>query len=148
MATTKTNSHQRATSISDWLINSGCTAHMSNCFDDFIGPVEPYETLVEAANGGVTRVSYKGKPKVYISDLFQPSHSALVTLHNVLYVPGLTRRLISVLEWNSCGGHVSFLTDRIRLEVFDQEGNTTASIEVPPVDSNQCTKNHQTYQRH
>jgi hypothetical protein len=85
------------------------------------------------ANGGVTYVSYRGQTKVYLTDLLKHNHSVLVTLHNVLYVPGLTRRLISVLEWKSCGGHISYLSDRIRLDVFDQQGILTTSIETPPI---------------
>jgi hypothetical protein len=107
-AITNESNRERITSISDWLIDSGCTAHMSNCLDDFIGLLERYETLVEVANGGVTHVSHRGRTRVHIRDLFQTNHSALVTLSNVLYVPGLTRRLISIVEWNSCGGHILF----------------------------------------
>jgi hypothetical protein len=75
------NSHERTTSISDWLMDSGCTAHMSNCFEDFIGPLEPYETLVEVANGGVIHVSHRGKTKVYIRDIFRRNHSVVAILN-------------------------------------------------------------------
>jgi hypothetical protein len=97
-ATINENNRERTTCISDWLIDSGCTAHMSNCLEDFIGPLEPYETLVEVANGGVTHVSHRRKSKVYIRDIFRRNHSVVAILNNVLYVPGLTRRLISVVE--------------------------------------------------
>jgi hypothetical protein len=71
--------------------------------------------------------------KHYIRDIFRRNHSDVAILNNVLYVPGLTRRLISVVEWNSCGGHISFLQDRIRLEVFHEDGNLVTSIDVAPL---------------
>jgi hypothetical protein len=95
--------------------------------------LERYETLVEVANGGVTHVSHRGRTRVHIRDLFQTNHSALVTLNNVLYVPGLTRRLISVVEWNSCGGHILFLKDRIQMEIFNDDGSLMTSIDVAPI---------------
>jgi hypothetical protein len=132
-ATINENNRERTTCISDWLIDSGCTAHMSTCLEDFIEPLQPYETLVEVANGGVTHVSHQGKTKVYIRDIFRRNHSVIAILNNALYVPGLTRRLISVVEWNFCGGHISFLQDRIRLEVFHEDGNLATSIDVAPL---------------
>jgi hypothetical protein len=66
---------------------------MSNFLEDFIGPLEPYETLVEVANGGFPHVSHRGHTQVYIQDLCRTKHAAVVLLNNVLYVPGLTRRL-------------------------------------------------------
>jgi hypothetical protein len=49
------------TTIGDWLIDSGCTAHMSNNINDFHVPLEPYEPLVKMANGEVTHVQHRGK---------------------------------------------------------------------------------------
>jgi hypothetical protein len=86
-ATINENNRERTICISDWLIDSGCTAHMSNCLEDFIKPLEPYETLVEVANGGVTHVSHRGKTKVYIRDIFRKNHSVVAILNNVLTYP-------------------------------------------------------------
>jgi hypothetical protein len=47
------------TTIGDWLIDSGCTAHMSNNINDFHDPYEPYETLVEVANGLTCNIEEK-----------------------------------------------------------------------------------------
>jgi hypothetical protein len=77
---------------------------MSNNINDFHVPLEPYETLVEVANRGVTHVQHRGKVDVLINDTYRPDNAIIVTLNNVLYVPGLTRRLLSVHEWNACGG--------------------------------------------
>jgi hypothetical protein len=90
--------HKTATSINDWLVDSGCSIHMTNCIDDFNGPLQEYETLVEVANGGVTHVTRKGSVSVLINDHFQRENSIIVQLNNVLYLPGLSRRLLSVSE--------------------------------------------------
>jgi hypothetical protein len=57
------------TSITDWLVDTGCSIHMTNCLDDFIYPPEPYESRVEVANGGVTKVGYKGTVRIHLVDL-------------------------------------------------------------------------------
>jgi hypothetical protein len=121
------------TTIGDWLIDSGCTAHMSNNINDFHVPLEPYETLVEVANGGVTHVQHRGKVDVLINDTYRPDNAIMVTLNNVLYVPGLTRRLLSVHEWNACGGWITLRPDRAILDVYSRDDECIASIEVPPV---------------
>jgi hypothetical protein len=121
------------TTIGDWLIDSGCTAHMSNNINDFHVPLEPYETLVEVANGGVTHVQHRGKVDVLINDTYRPDNAIIVTLNNVLYVPGLTRRLLSVHEWNACGGWITLRPDRAILDVYSRDDECIASIEVPPV---------------
>ncbi len=121
------------TSINDWLIDSGCSAHMTKCMEDFIGTLEIYETLVECANGGVTLSTHRWKTEVLIRDIFHPDHSVIVQLNNVLYVPGLNRRLISVSEWNNCGGQITFLQDRTRLEIFDSDQELITAIDTQPI---------------
>jgi hypothetical protein len=56
----------------------------------------------------------------------------VVQLNNVLYVPGLTKRLISVHEWNSSGGQIYHMTDRTRTEIYDEDGKVLAMIDLPP----------------
>jgi hypothetical protein len=67
---------------------------MTHRYEAFNGPLEPYETLVEVANGGVAHVTHKGTVDVLISDTYNPENSIIVQLNNVLYVPGITRRLL------------------------------------------------------
>jgi hypothetical protein len=106
---------------------------MSNIIDDFHCPLEPYETLVEVANGGVTLVQSRGKIGVFISDTYRPDNSIIVTLNNVLYVPGLTKRRLSTHEWNACGGWITLRPDRTILDIYNRDSDCTASIEVAPV---------------
>jgi hypothetical protein len=133
MTTTKANSqalqdltqprtHEKSppvTSIADWLIDSGATAHMTHCIDDFHGALTPYESLVETANGGVIHVTQGGSVDIYISDVFKTGNAIIVQVNNVLYVPGLTRRLMSVHEWNACG-------------VYDDDDEIYVVIDLPP----------------
>jgi transposase InsO family protein len=121
------------TSIADWLIDSGATAHMTNCQDDFNGALTPYESLVETANGGVIHVTHRGNVDIYLDDAFHHGNSIIIEVKNVLYVPGLTRRLISVSEWNACGGQILHLKDRTRVEVYnDDDDEIHAVIDLPP----------------
>jgi hypothetical protein len=59
------------TSISDWLIDSGYSAHTTNCIDNFTGPLEQYETLVEVANGGTILVSHRVTVDVMIRNEYR-----------------------------------------------------------------------------
>ncbi|KAG7366304.1 hypothetical protein IV203_028974 [Nitzschia inconspicua] len=86
------------TLLNDWLLDSGCMAHMSNNWDDFIGELEPYVTMVEVANGSLIEVQWRGTVKLLLIDKFDPDNRASVYLKNVLYVPQLSRRLFSVSE--------------------------------------------------
>ena len=66
------------TLISDWLIDSGCTAQMTLHLQDFVSPLEDYETMVETANGGLARVRKKGVVKVLIIDKSNPDKRKIV----------------------------------------------------------------------
>jgi hypothetical protein len=50
----------------------------------------------------------------------------------VLFVPGLTKRLLSVPEWNSCNGQIYHMIDRQRVEIFDDNREICAFIDLPP----------------
>jgi hypothetical protein len=69
---------------------------------------------------------------IYISDVFKPGNAIIVQVNNVMYVPGLTRRLVSVREWNACGGQILHLQDRTRVEVYDDDDEIYAIIDLPP----------------
>jgi hypothetical protein len=86
--------------------------------------------MVETANGGLTK---KGTVKIKIVDMFQPSKSRTVYLNDVLYVPDLNRRLLSVSEWNQCGGEISFLHDRCRLRLLNEDNTTDTTIDIEPI---------------
>ncbi|KAG7340335.1 reverse transcriptase RNA-dependent DNA polymerase [Nitzschia inconspicua] len=121
------------TLLNDWLLDSGCTAHMSNNRDDFIGKLEPYVTMVEVANGSLIEVRWRGTVKLLLIDKFDPDNRATVYLKNVLYVPQLSRRLFSVSEWYQCGGQITFMPDRCRIEILDSDDIPIHTIDTDPI---------------
>ncbi|KAG7371221.1 hypothetical protein IV203_019791 [Nitzschia inconspicua] len=123
------------TLLNDWLLDSGCTAHMSNNWDDFIGELEPYVTMVEVANGSLIEVRWRGTVKLLLIDKFVPDNRATVYLKNVLYVPQLSRRLFSVSEWNQCGGQITFMPDRCRIEILDSNVIPIHTIDTDPINA-------------
>jgi stringent starvation protein B len=56
--------HEPYSLLGDWLIDNGCTIHMTPYIEDFISELSPYQTMVETANGGLVEVSMKGTAKV------------------------------------------------------------------------------------
>jgi hypothetical protein len=86
------------TLIGDWLIDSGCTTHMTPQQEDFIGPMTPNTTIVETANGGFVEVTMKGRVNVLINDSFQHNKGIMTYPNDVFYVPLLSRPLFSVAE--------------------------------------------------
>jgi hypothetical protein len=71
MVKTRTNhlNQETHTLIADWLIDSGCTVHMTPYSHDFTSNMEPHHTLVETANGGLVEVEEKGTEKLLIMTL-------------------------------------------------------------------------------
>jgi hypothetical protein len=49
------------TSVTDWLIDSGATAHMTPSEADFNGTLTPFDSIVETANGGMIRVTHEAR---------------------------------------------------------------------------------------
>ena len=93
--------------IKDWLIDSGCSNHMTTFLDDIVNTPEPTDTVVEVANGHIVQATVTGTIHLQVMDI--NTHQVFdVYLENVLHVPGLSRRLFSVTQWTSSGGHISF----------------------------------------
>ena len=78
---------------------------MTPFFEDLIGNVTDTEAIVEVANGILTEAPKQGTVKIKIEDI-NDGRTCDVLLHNVLYVPGLSRRLLSVRQWNVTGGNI------------------------------------------
>ena len=63
MAWTTTNvndSPQQYSELSEWLINSGCSNHMTPFTEDLITDVSKSKSLVEVANGTIVKAPKKG----------------------------------------------------------------------------------------
>jgi hypothetical protein len=119
--------------ISDWLIDIGCTIHMTPNLEDFVGDMSHYQTIVETANVGLVEVTMKGTVKVLIKDAFVHNKTVMVYLHEVLYVPLLSRRLFSVAEWNRCGGTVNFMMDRCHITILGEDDRVLNTVDVDPI---------------
>jgi hypothetical protein len=100
--------------------------------DDFNGSLTPYDSVVENANGGIVRVTHGGSVRILMCDTFCPDHTIVVKLHDVLHIPELTKRLLSVHEWNSCNGQIYRMTDRQRVELYDNDKEVCEVVDLPP----------------
>ncbi|KAG7352569.1 hypothetical protein IV203_008617 [Nitzschia inconspicua] len=114
-------------------VDSWCSAHMSPVREDFIGELKPHQTMVEIANGSLVEVRWRGTVKLLLIDKSKPSNQAMVCLRNVLYVPMLSRRLLSVAEWNQCGCQINFLTDKCRVQILDSDDSPAHTIDIDPI---------------
>ncbi|KAG7349250.1 reverse transcriptase RNA-dependent DNA polymerase [Nitzschia inconspicua] len=89
--------------------------------------------MVEVANGSLIEVRWRGTVKLLLIDKFDPDNRATVYLKNVLDVPQLSRRLFSVSEWNQCGGQITFMPDRCRIEILDSNDIPIHTIDTDPI---------------
>jgi hypothetical protein len=95
--------HPHYTLLRDWLIDSGALSHMTNNEADLALNREESNAVVQVANGVLIRAELRGTVRVRIQDLNHPHISCNMLIHDVLYVPGLSRRLLSVDQWNAGG---------------------------------------------
>ena len=93
------------TYITEWLIDSGASEHFTPYFTDFIGPTRMSKCNVEVATGVLVPGKSVGTVKIRITDI-KTHETCYVLLNNVIHVPGLNRRLISVHQWNLSGGNI------------------------------------------
>jgi hypothetical protein len=117
------------TNISSWLIDCGCSQHMTPVCEDLI-QWEECDALVSMANGAVVHVKHCGSVKICHNDINDPRNTKFVQIKKALYVPGLNRRLLSVVQWNDAGGEILFLRDHCRIILTDDVIDTSYSIDV------------------
>jgi hypothetical protein len=91
---------------------------------------EECDALVSMANGAVVHVKHCGSVKICLNDINHPRNSKFVQIEKVLYVPGLNRRLLSVVQWNDAGGEILFLRNHCRIILTDDITDTSYSIDV------------------
>ena len=89
--------------LSEWLIDSGCSNHMTPFEDDLISDVMKSKSVVEVANGKIVKGPNKGTALIRIVDV-KTNKTFDMLLEDVLYVPGLSQRLFSVTQWTQSGG--------------------------------------------
>ena len=116
--------------ISSWLIDSGASNHMTPVLSDLIADVTPCTQLVQVANGVIIPAPKKGTARIRLFDI-NGLAPVDVLLANVLYTPGLNRRLLSVPQWNEAGGSIHFNAHYTELTLIDDSTtDTTITVRV------------------
>ena len=119
--------------MSDWLIDSGCSNHMTPFKEDLIRDVCKSQAIIEVANGNLVKAPLQGTARIRIIDV-KTNISRDILLDNILYVPGLSRRLFSVTQWTQSGGHLIFNGDLCQLAYTDEHNpkfNFNLSLHAP-----------------
>ena len=86
-------------STESWLIDSGCTNHVTNDKELF----KELETISKVRIGNGAYIVVKGKGIVVIK-----GHTGLKLIFNVFYVPEINQNLLSVAQWLEKGYKVMF----------------------------------------
>jgi hypothetical protein len=87
--------------LQDWLIHSGASSHMTNNLTDLVLNIEESAAVVQVANRVLIPAQQRGTVQIRIQDLHDPHITCDILVHDVLYIPGLSRRLLSVDQWNA-----------------------------------------------
>lgn len=101
--TMTTRSNESATG--GWIVDTGCTKHMTNSTDD-LGWWNPCSKEVLLADGKTVKA--KGSGKGRIATIGMNGEKIDVTLKELLYVPGLSRKVLSVSRITEDGYTVVF----------------------------------------
>ena len=104
------NNMEQTSLLSQWLIDSGCSTHMTPFVEDLVKDHESTSAAVEVANGNIIQATTIGTVSIRVVDI-KTKKVYNIYLQGVLYVPGLSRRLFSVTQWTKSGGMISFLLD-------------------------------------
>lgn len=108
--------------LDDWIVDSGCSNHMTGDKGRIINPVRYNGSqVVVIADDSRHNIAHVG-------DVVFPTSSSQkeVTLDNVFHVPGMGKNLFSVPQVTAIGKHVLFGPDSVK--VFDEF--ETASVPV------------------
>ena len=95
--------------------------------EDFVGHLLNFSCSVEVATGTLVSCYFQGTVSIKITDV-NTFDECIVHLYNVLYVPDLGKRLLSVRHWNSTGGDIVFKMDHCVLIVCDYETMTPMTL--------------------
>ena len=90
--------------------------------EDLICDLTDSTCVVEVATGVLTRAPKIGTAKIRIDDI-STGDCCYVLVHNVLYVPGLNKRLLSVRQWNLNGGNILFELEHCLISFYDPSNN-------------------------
>ena len=76
--------------MSEWLIDSGCSNHMTPHENDLIHDISSSRSLVEVDNGNIVKAPKRGTVAIRITDV-KTMKTQNIHLESVIYVPGLSQ---------------------------------------------------------
>lgn len=117
MASQELNSHE----LNTWLIDSGCTSHMTKCLSFFNSIDRSIQSKVKLGNGEIVHAEGKGT-------IFIPTKKGIITVTDVLYIPDLDQNILSVAQMLKNGHGVSFLEKYCF--IMNEHGDEMAKIEM------------------
>ena len=102
---------------------------MTPFLEDLIADKTKSKALVEVANGNLVKAPLQGTALITIVDV-KTLKQHQIYLKDILYVPGLSRRLFSVTQWTQCGGSLAFNGDICSLEYSDPSQGTSFKMQL------------------
>ena len=112
-------------SLLNYIPDSGASQHMTPRLDDLYDMEEGLKLGVIVADGHVIKVTKTGKIKIRMID--DDGKPLVAMLHQVMYVPGLSRRLFSLTRFTEQGHPVSMRKNEICLTLVVHSDMTLAS---------------------
>lgn len=112
---------QESNGETSWLIDSGCTNHMTANERLFINLDTSFNVPILVGNGAVLRTKGKG-------DIEVETKKGKRVIRNVLLLPNITKNLLSVPQMIEQGYEVTFM--KRRCIIRDQAGREIADVEM------------------
>ena len=113
-------------SLLNYIPDSGASQHMTPRLDDLYDVEEGLKLGVIVADGHVIKVTKTGKIKIRMVD--DDGKPLVATLHQVMYVPGLSRRLFSLTRFTEQGHTVSMRKNEICLRFGEAQSPVTLVV--------------------
>jgi len=107
------------TDLNNYLPDSGATQHMTPRLADLVDAVEGQNLGVEVADGHVIKCTTTGKIRIRMLD--DNGARIEITLMDIMYVPGLSRRLFSVAKFSRHGFH-ALIKKNAKTSFFQNNG--------------------------
>jgi hypothetical protein len=112
--------------LNNYLPDSGATQLLTPCREDLFDAVEGQNLGVEAADGHIIQCSTIGKVRISMTD--DNGNPLAAELHGCMYVPGLSRWLLSMTRFATNGHRASITKDAVTLYFGSQECPVTIAL--------------------
>jgi hypothetical protein len=115
-------------SLFNFVPNTGASKHMTPRLANLFDVEEGLDLSVEVADGHIIKCTKVGKLRISMIDDEGIPMEAI--LRNVMHVPGLSRRLISITTFVE-HGHKAIVVKNLIQFLFNAANNTVSSVTVP-----------------